>query len=158
VPSIYYGQLVASISFLMHLNYTKRQRDIHLIIGSSMWCISLCLRCLRLVSQCWNAFIDDSVYEAQIQKLTYKRQRTLKNTKLGFSRDKGSNSEKELFLSAKVCLLSLKRTLGDLHQKDLFPYNPKPLLKRSVPMMFLLPLSSVLFCLGYNFACFHKYL
>ncbi|XP_051205824.1 uncharacterized protein [Lolium perenne] len=92
-------------------------------------CAQYLLRCLRLVSQCWDAFIDDSVYEAQIQKLTYKRQRTLKNTKLGFSRDKGSNSEKELFLSAKVCLLSLKRTLGDLHQKDLFPYNPKPLLK-----------------------------
>ncbi|CAM0905243.1 unnamed protein product [Alopecurus aequalis] len=102
-------------------------------------CAQYLLRCLRLVSHCWNAFIDDSVYEAEITKLTCKRQRTLKNinsftgssiqgTKLG-SCDKESKSKKQLFLSAKVCLLSLKRTLEDLHQKNLFPYNPKPLLK-----------------------------
>uniref|UniRef100_A0ACD5UXF8 Uncharacterized protein n=1 Tax=Avena sativa TaxID=4498 RepID=A0ACD5UXF8_AVESA len=103
-------------------------------------CAQYLLRCLRLVSQSWNAFVDDSVYEAHIQNLTCKRQRTVKNinsftgssiqgTKLGSSRDKESKSKKQLFLSAKVCLLSLKRTLEDLHQKDLFPYNPKPLLK-----------------------------
>lgn len=103
-------------------------------------CAQYLLRCLRLVSHGWNAFIDDSVYEAHIKKLTCKRQRTLKNinsftgssiqgTKLGSSADKESKSKKQLFLSAKVCLLSLKKTVEDLHQKDLFPYNPKPLLK-----------------------------
>lgn len=115
------------------------------------------LRCLRLVSGCWDAFVDDSVYEAQIQKINCKRQRTLKDinnftggssmegTKLGSSHDKESKSKEQLFLSAKVCLLSLKRTLEDLHKKDLFPYNPKPLLKRSVTMMIFSPLSSVIY-------------
>ncbi|XBJ01501.1 hypothetical protein VPH35_021137 [Triticum aestivum] len=104
-------------------------------------CAQYLLRCLRLVSGCWDAFVDDSVYEAQIQKFNCKRQRTLKNinsltgssmegTKLGSSHDKENKSKEQLFLSAKVCLLSLKRTLEDLHKKDLFPYNPKPLLKR----------------------------
>ena len=134
----------------MHLNHTK---DISVYRLPNV--IFLCLRCLRLVSHCWNAFIDDSVYEAQIKKLTCKRQRTLKNinsftgssiqgTKLGSSPDMESQSKKQLFLSAKVCLLSLKKTLEDLHQKDLFPYNPKPLLKRSVPMLLFSPLSSVI--------------
>jgi hypothetical protein len=121
------------------------------------------------VSQCWDAFTDDLVYEAQIQKHTCMMQGTLKNinsfacssiqgSKLGLSRDKGRKSKKQLFPSAKVCLLSLKRTLEDLHQKDLFPYNPKPLLKRSVPMMFFSPLSSVIYCFASTFACFIKYL
>uniref|UniRef100_A0A8I6ZAF8 Protein Lines C-terminal domain-containing protein n=1 Tax=Hordeum vulgare subsp. vulgare TaxID=112509 RepID=A0A8I6ZAF8_HORVV len=98
------------------------------------------LRCLRLVSRCWDAFVDDSVYEAQIQKLNCKRQRIFKNinsftgssmegTKLGSAHYKESKRKEPLFLSAKVCLLSFKRTLEDLHKKDLFPYNPKPLLK-----------------------------
>ncbi|VAH46466.1 unnamed protein product [Triticum turgidum subsp. durum] len=103
-------------------------------------CAQYLLRCLRLVSGCWDAFVDDSVYEAQIQKFNCKRQRTLKDinsftgssmegTKLGSSYDKENKSKEQLFLSAKVCLLSLKQTLEDLHKKDLFPYNPKPLLK-----------------------------
>lgn len=36
------------------------------------------------------------------------------------------------FENAKECLLSLKRSVADLHQKKLFPYNPRPLLKRFV--------------------------
>ena len=51
----------------MHLNHTK---DISVYRLPNV--IFLCLRCLRLVSHCWNAFIDDSVYEAQIKKLTCK--------------------------------------------------------------------------------------
>ncbi|KAI5001910.1 hypothetical protein ZWY2020_026560 [Hordeum vulgare] len=103
-------------------------------------CAQYLLRCLRLVSRCWDAFVDDSVYEAQIQKLNCKRQRIFKNinsftgssmegTKLGSAHDKESKRKEPLFVSVKVCLLLLKRTLEDLHKKDLFPYNPKPLLK-----------------------------
>ncbi|XP_024312774.1 uncharacterized protein LOC100841493 isoform X1 [Brachypodium distachyon] len=111
-----------------------------------VYCAQYLLRCLRLVSQCWDAFVDDSVYEAKIQKLNCKRRRSLKDinsirdsstegTKLGSSCDKESKSKQQLFQSAKVCVLSLKRTLEDLHKKDLFPYDPKPLLRRSVTMM-----------------------
>ncbi|KAI5004798.1 hypothetical protein ZWY2020_032041 [Hordeum vulgare] len=92
-------------------------------------CAQYLLRCLRLVSRCWDAFVDDSVYEAQIQKLNCKRQRIFKNIN-SFTGSSMEGTKKEpLFRSAKVCLLSLKRTLEDLHKKNLFPYNPKPLLK-----------------------------
>ena len=78
----------------------------------------------------------------------------MEGTKLGSSHDKENKSKEQLFLSAKVCLLSLKQTLEDLHKKDLFPYNPKPLLKRSVTMMIFSPLSSVIYCFASTFAFF----
>lgn len=34
------------------------------------------------------------------------------------------------FKNAKECLLSVKRSVEELHQKNLFPYNPMPLIKR----------------------------
>jgi len=100
-------------------------------------------RCLRLVSQSWHAFVDDSVYSTKIDKLDCKRQRTSgdkdsdrastsKQYKNGSGCDKEAKNSQKLFLDAKECLYSLKRTVEDLHKKDLFPYNPKPLLRRSV--------------------------
>ncbi|KAL5198561.1 hypothetical protein ABZP36_002073 [Zizania latifolia] len=105
-----------------------------------MHCAQYLLRCLRLVTQCWDSFIDDSLYEAKIEKLNFKRQKifndansisasSTEDPKLGSACDKKSKNTHQLFLNAKACLLSLKRTLEDLHKKDLFPYNPKPLLK-----------------------------
>ncbi|KAG8081347.1 hypothetical protein GUJ93_ZPchr0007g3150 [Zizania palustris] len=103
-------------------------------------CAQYLLRCLRLVTQCWESFIDDSLYEAKIEKLIFKRQKifndansisasSTEDSKLGSACDKKSKNRHQLFLNAKACLLSLKRTLEDLHKKDLFPYNPMPLLK-----------------------------
>lgn len=34
------------------------------------------------------------------------------------------------YYDAKECLLSLRASVESLHQKNLFPYNPKVLLKR----------------------------
>ncbi|KAF0926096.1 hypothetical protein E2562_021810, partial [Oryza meyeriana var. granulata] len=103
-------------------------------------CAQYLLRCLRLVTQCWHSFIDDSIYEAKIDKLNFKRQKTfndansisgssIEGPKLGSACHTKSKNKHQLFLNAKACLLSLKRTLEDLHKKGLFPYNPKPLLK-----------------------------
>jgi len=39
-------------------------------------CAQYLLRCLRLVSQSWYVFVDDSVHLAKIEKLDCKRQRT----------------------------------------------------------------------------------
>lgn len=36
------------------------------------------------------------------------------------------------FKKAAECLLSLNNSIGNLHQKHLFPYNPEVLLKRYV--------------------------
>jgi hypothetical protein len=61
------------------------------------------------------------------------------------------NTQK-LFFSAKACLLSLKRTLEDLQKKGLFPYNPGPLLRRSVMIilmaLFLCNIGELLFSFG----------
>ncbi|KAJ1278885.1 hypothetical protein BS78_04G113300 [Paspalum vaginatum] len=103
-------------------------------------CAEYLLRCLRLVSQSWHAFVDHSIYLTKIEKLKCKRQRTSrdissarasssKEHKNGTGCDKEANISQKLFLEAKACLYSLKRTLEDLQKKDLFPYNPKPLLR-----------------------------
>ena len=106
-------------------------------------------RCLRLVSQSWHAFVHDSVYLTKIEKLDCKRQRTSrdinsagasssKEYKNGSGCDKEGKNSQKLFLNAKVCLYSLKRTVEDLQKKGLFPYNPKPLLRRFVIWPWLL--------------------
>lgn len=38
----------------------------------------------------------------------------------------------EQFKKAAECLLSLNNSIGNLHQKSLFPYNPEVLLRRYV--------------------------
>lgn len=103
-------------------------------------CAQYLLRCLRLVSQSWHAFVDDSVYSTKIEKLNCKRQRisgdkdsdrasSSNQYKNGSGCDKEVEDSRKLFLDAKKCLYLLKRTLEDLQKKDLFPYNPKPLLR-----------------------------
>lgn len=44
----------------------------------------------------------------------------------------------QAFENAKACLITLKKTVEDLYRKDLFPYNPKPLLRRSDFLTFFL--------------------
>ncbi|RCV04555.1 hypothetical protein SETIT_1G010300v2 [Setaria italica] len=103
-------------------------------------CAQYLLRCLRLVSQSWHAFVDDSMYLTKIEKIDCKRQRTSRDIssarasssneyKNGSGCDKEAKNSQKLFLDAKVCLYSLKRTVEDLQKKGLFPYNPKPLLR-----------------------------
>ena len=46
--------------------------------------------------------------------------------------NKEHGSRGQPFNKAKECLLSLKNSMENLHQKGLFPYNPKVLLRRSV--------------------------
>ncbi|CAD6248427.1 unnamed protein product [Miscanthus lutarioriparius] len=119
-------------------------------------CAQYLLRCLRLVSQSWHAFVDDSIYSTKIDKLDCKRQRTSgdkdsdrastsKQYKNGSGCDKEAKNSQKLFLDAKECLYSLKRTVEDLQKKDLFPYNPKPLLRSEILFLFLhLPLQFLL--------------
>ncbi|RLN08534.1 uncharacterized protein C2845_PM11G18540 [Panicum miliaceum] len=93
-------------------------------------CAQYLLRCLRLVSQSWHAFVDDSIYLTKIEKLDCKRQRTSRDiNSAGASSSKEAKNSQKLFLDAKVCLYSLKRTVEDLQKEGLFPYNPKPLLR-----------------------------
>ncbi|TVU33357.1 hypothetical protein EJB05_25169, partial [Eragrostis curvula] len=93
-------------------------------------CAQYLLRCLRLVSQSWHAFVDGSVYETKIINLNSKRQKTSQDANgAKCSSSKERMNAQKLFISAKACLLSLKRTVEDLQKKGLFPYNPRPLLR-----------------------------
>uniref|UniRef100_A0A0E0AFA8 Protein Lines C-terminal domain-containing protein n=1 Tax=Oryza glumipatula TaxID=40148 RepID=A0A0E0AFA8_9ORYZ len=135
------GKLFSSIFDPVHLHYDHLVLVDYLISKDvGVHCAQYLLRCLRLVTQCWHSFTDDSIYEAKIEKLNFKRQKTfndansssgssIEGPKLGSACHKKSKNKHKLFLNAKACLLSLKRTLEDLHRKGLFPYNPKPLLK-----------------------------
>ncbi|KAL6889034.1 hypothetical protein ACP4OV_010060 [Aristida adscensionis] len=82
-------------------------------------CAQYLLRCLRLVSQSWHAFVDDSVYETKIEKLNSKRQRTSKDINCA-----SGSSNKEHRIGS-----SCDSAVEDLQKKGLFPYNPKPLLR-----------------------------
>lgn len=42
------------------------------------------------------------------------------------------NHNIEKFKKASECLLSLNNSVGNLHQKSMFPYNPEVLLKRYI--------------------------
>ena len=70
---------------------------------------------------------DDSASQAEASSVPEKNARVIKK----------SGAEQYLptgrpYSKAKQCLLSLLVSVESLHQKNLFPYNPKVLLKRYV--------------------------
>lgn len=117
------------------------------------------LRCLRLVCDSWTLFVEFPSCQESPTPLPPKRRRvsvdrihlesgfpnaSLKDdlipSPLQIERKKGlttigskhSRKVRLSFEDAKDCLLSLKASIDSLHQKNLFPYNPGVLLRRSV--------------------------
>ncbi|KAI3503131.1 hypothetical protein L1887_31567 [Cichorium endivia] len=86
-------------------------------------------RCLRIICDKWNAFLKFSFHEEVGSQYYYKRRKVMK-PKLSLENNKNEKTSKQPFDDARECLLSLKRSVESLHQKDLFPYNPKVLLRR----------------------------
>ncbi|XP_042439024.1 uncharacterized protein LOC122024409 isoform X7 [Zingiber officinale] len=103
------------------------------------------LRCLRVICTFWQTFVALSTFEGEKSQPRHKR-RKIMHDKLesapSSSTTKGqmpselftvSDADKSIlqpnFENAKVCLLNLKKTVEDLHRKDLFPYNPEPLIR-----------------------------
>lgn len=81
-------------------------------------------RCLRFVSQSWQSFAEFSTSPLEVTDASNKRRK--------LSDEDGGLTSSKAFGDAKECLVSLKNTLEDLHRKDLFPYNPKALLRRYI--------------------------
>ncbi|PSR88005.1 Threonine protease PRSS50 precursor [Actinidia chinensis var. chinensis] len=113
------------------------------------------LRSLRVICDSWNVFVEFSVegkvmYMREIHKSSGKKRKVLADgsdflghlTPLsmkskGIPVSLGKQYQKDFmwanripFENAKDCLLSLKKSVQSLHQKKLFPYNPKVLLQR----------------------------
>ncbi|XP_073006026.1 uncharacterized protein [Typha latifolia] len=142
--------------FLFHLFLSLLHFD-HLVLvdyliskDTGVLCAQYLLRCLRVISRSWCIFVNFSISDTAIKEPCYKRQKIFTHD----SNFKGNldpsasaamvagiyEPEQKFgsitqtinlqpFQKAKECLLSLKKTLEDLQRKNLFPYNPKPLLR-----------------------------
>nr|XP_025686115.1 uncharacterized protein LOC112786130 isoform X4 [Arachis hypogaea] len=117
-------------------------------------CAKYLLRCLCLICDSWDLFVESPLVGEYYSKSSCKR-RKLSGDGIDFVADEiptsvdnyrsttlhSKNYEKDIeycfkhydikpFKNAAECLLSLYNSIESLHQKDLFPYNPEVLLKR----------------------------
>ncbi|XP_008813214.2 uncharacterized protein LOC103723905 isoform X2 [Phoenix dactylifera] len=138
--------------FLLLLHYDHLVLVDYLISkDTGIHCVQYLLRSLRKICTSWHIFVEFSVCKNEISQPFHKRRKisTYKegcNSKSGpssssFMMTRGSHARRhkvgskakcinlQTFENAANCLLSLKKMVEDLHQKNLFPYNPKPLLR-----------------------------
>ncbi|CAN1225215.1 hypothetical protein LINGRAPRIM_LOCUS961 [Linum grandiflorum] len=116
-------------------------------------CAEYLLRCLRAICSSWHLFIEFSIEGKTTDDLSRKKRKIfsydsdiqeeessvlikdvpLSREKLRIESDysfKPHETRKQQYVKAKNCLLSLKLSIEHLQRKNLFPYNPKALLKR----------------------------
>ncbi|KAJ0963400.1 hypothetical protein J5N97_028522 [Dioscorea zingiberensis] len=123
--------------FLHLLHYDHLMIIDYLISNDTgVHCLRYLLRCLHKICESWHLFVEYSICESDINQPYKKRKilsdnNTIEERNLGRHENGGSHerNRSHFFENAKECLLSLKRSVEDLHQKNLFPYNPKPLIK-----------------------------
>ncbi|OVA10520.1 Protein Lines [Macleaya cordata] len=144
--------------FLAELHYDHLVLLDYLISkDTGVHCVKYLLRCLRTISNSWHAFVEYSLHEVELSPSSVKKRKCYeddadscgkieppsamveggrdlgvldrqckRNEKLGSMH----NSMRGMtFENAKQCLLSLKRSVESLHEKNLFPYNPAALLR-----------------------------
>ncbi|KAG8384459.1 hypothetical protein BUALT_Bualt04G0120000 [Buddleja alternifolia] len=146
--------------FLFHLFLSEILYDHQVLLdyliskdtGSS--CAEYLLRSLRIVCDSWNLFVGFPGVEEGSGQLCPKRQKVSVDSKDfkgelspllplkdgGISTVEKEHNEgyengrnyREPFMAARDCLASLRSSINSLNQKDLFPYNPQALLRRSV--------------------------
>ncbi|XVF17754.1 hypothetical protein REPUB_Repub10bG0150900 [Reevesia pubescens] len=107
------------------------------------------LRCLRMVCDSWQTFTEFSAY-GEVKNQPSSKRRKISSESSNLKIEPSSESAKiiplylekkfkddleyrygeEAYEQAKECLLSLKKSVENLHLKNLFPYNPEVLLKR----------------------------
>ncbi|TYI50037.1 hypothetical protein E1A91_D12G074700v1 [Gossypium mustelinum] len=136
--------------FLAELHYDHQVLLDYLISkDTGISCAEYLLRCLRIVCDSWQTFMEFSVYGKLSNQLSSKRRKILsessnfkiepssgpvKTIPLSLEKKFNGNLEyrhmKQMYELAKGCLLSLKKSVENLHLKNLFPYNPEVLLKR----------------------------
>ena len=77
--------------------------------------------------------LDGSNFGADVTSMLVKNKGIITSQEKEYKRDHGSQHYiTKPFEDAKECLLSLRNSVESLHKKNLFPYNPKVLLKRWV--------------------------
>ncbi|GMY11667.1 Salicylic acid-binding protein 2 [Fagus crenata] len=120
-------------------------------------CAEYLLRCLRIIFDSWCLFVefsfdgkvinqssckkrkvslDGSNFEAYVTPMLVENNGIITSQEKEYNRGRRYGSKHHItqpFEEAKECLLSLRNSVESLHKKNLFPYNPKVLLKRWVP-------------------------
>ncbi|XP_043711668.1 uncharacterized protein LOC122660427 isoform X2 [Telopea speciosissima] len=139
--------------FLAELHYDHQVLLDYLISkDTGVNCVQYLLRCFRMIFKSWHLFVEFSVCESEISQPSCKKRKIILDsqdsngkvdllhgeTPVALDRDRrrkhdvASKPYDEMpksFKNAKDCLLSLKRSVKNLHQKNLFPYNPTALLR-----------------------------
>ncbi|XP_028764021.1 uncharacterized protein LOC114722220 isoform X2 [Neltuma alba] len=144
--------------FLSEIHYDHQVLLDYLISkDTGISCAKYLLRCLSLVSNSWQSFVGFTSFGEPLNRSSSKKRRVTKGDDSEVEADvapfvmeckddillpvKNYEQENEYGFNplytnpckpAKECLLSLKDSIGNLHQKKLFPYNPEVLLKRYV--------------------------
>ncbi|KAK8717517.1 hypothetical protein V6N13_044783 [Hibiscus sabdariffa] len=140
----------ATIDVHFHLHYDHQVLLDYLISkDTGISCAEYLLRCLRIVCDYWQTFTEFSIYGKRGYQLSNKRRKKLSESS-NFKTEPSSGPVKtkplslekkfkgyveyrhteQMYELAKDCLLSLKKSVENLHRKNLFPYNPEVLLKR----------------------------
>ncbi|KAK9285883.1 hypothetical protein L1049_025084 [Liquidambar formosana] len=145
--------------FLAELHYDHQVLLDYLISkDTGISCAEYLLRCLRTVSDSWHVFVEFSMCEKVLNRSSCKKRKVfldgsnsqvelssalVKGDGVALSLEEVCESDHKFgskhyrtkgqpFKEAKECMLSLKCSIENLHQKNLFPYNPEVLLKRLV--------------------------
>ncbi|KAI4327504.1 hypothetical protein L6164_019954 [Bauhinia variegata] len=141
--------------FLSEIHYDHQVLLDYLISkDTGISCAKYLLRCLHLVFNSWKSFMEFPLYGEPLNQSSCKKRKVSKddpefrtdvipspmdNKGTISSLKKKSKQESESGLKhynrqpvkeAIACLLSLKISVENLHQKNLFPYNPEVLLRR----------------------------
>ncbi|KAI3665737.1 hypothetical protein L6452_44367 [Arctium lappa] len=129
--------------FLSELHYDHEVLLDYLIskdTGAS--CAEYLLKCLRIVCDTWNSFRGFPVRKGG-NRSSFKRRKVMNDScvqqesssesssdEIRLSSKTGCKNQERRFHAATDCLLLLKKSVENLHQKNLFPYNPEVLLRR----------------------------
>ncbi|XP_062102171.1 uncharacterized protein LOC133811601 isoform X2 [Humulus lupulus] len=137
--------------FLSELHYDHQVLLDYLISkDTGISCAEYLLRCLRTICGSWHFFVQFSANGHYENQLSYKKRKFLWDNSTdhdldssvpedkcveGFAEGSKSGGKQyclavKPYKKARECLLSLRVSVESLHNKNLFPYNPKVLLKR----------------------------
>ncbi|KAK7263071.1 hypothetical protein RJT34_30655 [Clitoria ternatea] len=119
--------------FLSEIHYDHQVLLDYLISkDTGISCAKYFLRGLHLICNSWKLFVEFPLF-GEFLNQSCKRRKIVGNATV-FLED-GMRTSVDLdnnkpFKNAAECLLSLNNSVDNLHQKNLFPYNPEVLLKR----------------------------
>ncbi|POO02703.1 Protein Lines [Trema orientale] len=146
--------------FLSELHYDHQVLLDYLISkDTGISCAEYLLRCLRTIFDSWSLFVQFSANGHCENQVSYKKRKFLRDDSNFHERECSVSARNEAhtlleekymegfeegskysgkqyqpttkpYEKAKECLLALKVSVESLHKKNLFPYNPKVLLKR----------------------------